>query len=531
MKKLLSLLVLVGVVAGGAAFYTKYLGAPTPSSFRTVPVKRGDLSITISATGTLEPEEVVDVGAQVVGPILNLGPDPRGATDPAFKDKKIDYGSPVDEGTVLAQIDPAVYKANLNQAQATLLRAKCDLGQFNAHRNQAEAEFNRAQKLRAISIKNVSPTGDRLSAMSEPIKAISDSDYDLAKANYEVAKSNVEVGEATVAQAQAALSLSETNLGYTTIKSPVKGTIIDRRVNVGQTVVSSLSVSSLFLIAKDLRKIQVWASVNEADIGRLKVGLPVNFTVDAYPNDVFRGNIAQIRLNATMTQNVVTYTVVIETDNSDMKLLPYLTADLKFEVDSRKDVLLVPNSALRWQPSSADQIAPDARELAESPPRGRGKEASGDRPASTDKGDKGGNPRKPPLSSPPAPPRPARQSQSGSGRSKAHSGSKMATMCGRSGYKSAPPIARSPKLAAPTWPTAPKWSSAKTRIAAAKSPLPIHSLHSLAKAVDKRARPDKAVRVKAVKDKAVKEDKAAAQAKDPRATSCQGSFHGIHPNR
>ncbi len=248
-----------------------------------------------------------------------------------------------------------------------MLRAKSDLGQLVAHRNQAEAEWNRAQKLRAISVSNVvSPTGDRLTALSEPIKAISDSDYDLAKANYEVAKSNVDVGEATVAQAQAALSLAETNLGYTTIKSPVKGTIVDRRVNVGQTVVSSLNAPSLFLIAKDLRQIQVWASVNEADIGRLKVGMPVRFTVDAFPNDVFHGKIAQIRLNATMTQNVVTYTVVVTTENPDLKLLPYLTADVKFEVQDEKDVLLVPNAALRWQPKP-EQIAPDAREAAEQP--------------------------------------------------------------------------------------------------------------------------------------------------------------------
>ncbi len=369
MKKLIFGLIALGVVAGGAAFYTKFLGAAPPNSFRTVPVRRGDLSITIGATGTLEPEEVVDVGAQVVGPILKFGVDPRSQTDPAYKDKRIDYGSPVEEGTVLAQIDPAVYKANLAQAQASLMRAKSDLGQLVAHRNQAEAEWNRAQKLRSISIKNLSPTGDRLDAASQPIKAISDSDYDLAKANFEVAKSNVDVGEATVAQAQAVLNLSETNLGYTTIKSPVKGTIIDRRVNVGQTVVSSLNAPSLFLIAKDLRQIQVWASVNEADIGRLKVGMPVHFTVDAFPNDVFRGKIAQIRLNATMTQNVVTYTVVIATENPDLKLLPYLTADVKFEVNDEKDVLLVPNAALRWQPKP-EQIAPDVHNAAE-PPSGR----------------------------------------------------------------------------------------------------------------------------------------------------------------
>ncbi len=206
MKKLIFGLIALGVVAGGAAFYSKFLGASTPNSFRTVPVRRGDLSVTIGATGTLEPEEVVDVGAQVVGPILKFGMDPRSQTDPAFKDKRIDYGSPVEEGTVLVQIDPAVYKANLAQSQASLLRAKSDLGQLVAHRNQAEAEWNRAQKLRSISIRNLSPTGDRLDAASQPIKAISDSDYDLAKANFEVAKSNVNVGEATVAQRRPCLT-------------------------------------------------------------------------------------------------------------------------------------------------------------------------------------------------------------------------------------------------------------------------------------------------------------------------------------
>lgn len=388
MKKIILPLILVGVVAGGAAFYTKFLGAATPTTYRTAPVKRGDLSITISATGTLEPEEVVDVGAQVMGPILNFGMDPRATTDTAFKDKRIDYGSPVEEGTVLAQIDPAVYKANLNQAQASLLRAKSDVDQLIARRNQLEAEWKRAQKLRSITVSNLSPTGDKLNSLSQPIKAISDSDYDLARANYEVAKSNVEVGEATVAQAQAALSLAETNIGYTTIKSPVKGTIIDRRVNVGQTVVSSLNAPSLFLIAKDLRQIQVWASVNEADIGRLKLGMPASFTVDAFPNDVFHGRIAQIRLNATMTQNVVTYTVVVATENPDMKLLPYLTAEVKFEVDGRKDALLVPNAALRWQPKP-EQIAANVRETLESSSqKSRGKagataEASADNPESS----------------------------------------------------------------------------------------------------------------------------------------------------
>jgi HlyD family secretion protein len=164
--------------------------------------------------------------------------------------------------------------------------------------------------------------------------------------------------------------LANTNLKFTTITSPIDGTILARRVSIGQTVVSSLNAPSLFLIARDLRRMQVWASVNEADIGRLKVGTEVNFRVDAFPNDVFRGEVVQIRLNASMTQNVVTYTVVISTDNSNLKLLPYLSADVKFEVDKRTDALLVPNAALRYQPRAEqmDKVATDAAKAMAKPP-------------------------------------------------------------------------------------------------------------------------------------------------------------------
>ena len=137
--------------------------------------------------------------------------------------------------------------------------------------------------------------------------------------------------------------------------------IIDRRVNVGQTVVSAMSVSSLFLIAKDLRHIQVWASVNEADIGRIHEKMPVTFTVDAYPNEIFHGTVYQIRMNATMTQNVVTYTVVVDTDNSDLRLYPYLTANLSFQVEQHPNVLKVPNGALRWKPRP-QMVAPEYRD-------------------------------------------------------------------------------------------------------------------------------------------------------------------------
>jgi len=337
MKALGILVVVIGLVGGGLFYYSTFLVAEPPPSLRTAPVIRGDLLFTISATGTVEPEEVVDVGAQVAGKISSL---------------KVDYGSVVQEGTVLAQIDDALYKAQVDQARATLQRAKADLLQAQAKLLQAEQELRRAEKLRQITVKGISDT---------PIKAVSESDYDAIVANQRVAKASVAVAEAVIQQAEAALRLAETNLGYTVIKSPVKGVIVDRRVNVGQTVVASLNAPSLFLIAKDLRRMQVWAAVNEADIGRIHTGQPVRFRVDAYPGEEFRGKVAQIRLNATMTQNVVTYTVVVETDNDDLKLRPYLTASLQFEVDLRRHVLQVPNAALRWRPR-AELVAPDARE-------------------------------------------------------------------------------------------------------------------------------------------------------------------------
>lgn len=344
-------LLLIGVASGGAGFYSTYFSSGPTSSFRTVTVKRDDLLSTISATGTVEPEEVVDVGAQVVGRIKSLGLDPN---DPEGK-KTIDYGSAVKENTVLAKIDEAIYKAQVDQADAALVRAKADLEQAKAKLHQADQDWQRAEKLHSIAdIKGIS---------DKPIKAISDSDYDLAKATYEVAKANVDVSAAMINQAEAASKLARTNFDYTVIKSPVDGVIIDRRVNVGQTVVASLNAPSLFLIARDLRKMQVWASVNEADIGKIRLGMPVRFTVDAFSGELFRGKVAQIRLNATMTQNVVTYTVVVAFDNSDLKVLPYLTANVQFELDQRPGVLLVPNAAIRWRPRP-EQMAPEVRETA-----------------------------------------------------------------------------------------------------------------------------------------------------------------------
>lgn len=374
-KAIVTVLLLAGVATyGGWQYY--HLDTRT-NSFRTVQIERGDLVATISATGTIQPEEVIDVGAQVAGQILSFGTDPRNSS------KAIDYGSPVEKGTVLARIDESLYQALVDraqaqveqakaqiesaaaqvaQAEANVQRADADLGQMQAKVYQSERDWNRAKKL-------------------GPTRALADVDFDTIEAAYRTAKATLAVGEATLVQAKAgskdaqanvlkakatlndamaALKNAEINLGYCTVKSPVKGVIVDRRVNVGQTVVSSLNAPSLFLIAKDLKRLQVWASVNEADIGNVHSGQVVTFTVDAYPNRVFKGTVApdQPRLNASMTQNVVTYTVVINTDNSDGKLLPYLTTNLQFEVSRRSGALLVPNSALRWKPN-VKQIAPD----------------------------------------------------------------------------------------------------------------------------------------------------------------------------
>lgn len=326
-------------------------------SFRTTPLKRGDVETTINASGTIEPMEVVDVGAQVAGRIASFGNDIDGKT--------VDYGSVVDENAVLAKIDDSVYaadlavaKAQVEQASAGEASADANLGQMKAKLVQAEAEWKRAESLLAS-------------------KLMAQADYDTDKANYEVAKSDVSVAEAGVAQAkatavqaQAGLEKAQRNLDFCTIRSPVKGVIIDRRVNIGQTVVASLNAPSLFLIARDLTKMQIWVSVNEADVGRIKIGAPATFTCSAFPGRRFEGKVAQVRLNATMTQNIVIYTVVVNTENADKVLLPYLTASVDFLVRKETNALVVPNAALRWSPPSLAVVAPDIRSKFQPDPPG-----------------------------------------------------------------------------------------------------------------------------------------------------------------
>jgi len=320
-----------------AAAWGLWGGDGPEAAYRTAAVERGDLVLSIRATGTVVPEEVIDVGAQVAGQIFLFGQDAEGKT--------VDYGSAVEAGTVLARIDDSLYAADAAQtgariqaARAGLQRAEADLEQARAKRVQAERDWNRARKL-------------------GPSEALAQASYDAYQSGFETSRASVAVAEASILQARAELLQAEAadrrarrNLGYCTITSPVKGIVIDRRVNIGQTVVASLNAPSLFLIAKDLTRMQVWVPVNEADIGRIHPGQRATFTVDAYPGESFDGQVGKIRLNASMTQNVVTYTVEVVTDNASGRLLPYLTANVQFELDHLRDVLLVPATALRWSP-------------------------------------------------------------------------------------------------------------------------------------------------------------------------------------
>lgn len=318
-------------------------------AFTTAVVKRGEVASTIGATGTIEPLEVVDVGAQVEGRISDFGKDKDG--------KQVNFGSTVEQGALLAKIDESVYAADLSVAKAGQLSAAANLEQMKAKLDQAAADWKRQEALFKSQL-------------------ISQSDYDTSKANYEVCKANVAVADSGISQAQAALDKAQRNVDFCTINSPVSGVIIDCRVNVGQTVVASLNAPSLFLIARDLTKMQIWAAVNEADVGRIKAGTPVTFTVDAFPDREFEGVVGKIRLNATMTQNVVLYTVEINIDNPDKLLLPYLTANVHFVLHRENKALLVPNAALRWAPSSPAEIVPEARNVSLSDPPGDTKSES-----------------------------------------------------------------------------------------------------------------------------------------------------------
>ena len=337
-KTLIIVVVIIIIIYGGFVLVKKnFFKSDGKVVFRTETLLKTDVVRTISATGTVEPEELINVGAQVNGRIMKFGTDIDGKT--------VDYGSRVKKGAVLALIDDVIYKSELQQAQASKAQAAAAI--MTAEASIKECAANE------ILAKN---EWERAKSLSEK-KIMSDSETDSARATYLAscaqsakAQASLAQAKAQLANAEAVLIKAERNLEYCSIVSPVDGIIIDRRVSIGQTVVSNQTASSMFLVAKDFKKMQVWVSVNEADVGAVRVGMPVRFSCDAFPNEIFEGTVHRIRLNATLSSNVVTYIVEVNAPNDNLRLLPYLTANVKFIRGERKNVLAVANALLRFQP-------------------------------------------------------------------------------------------------------------------------------------------------------------------------------------
>ncbi|MCJ7703985.1 MAG: efflux RND transporter periplasmic adaptor subunit [Desulfobacterales bacterium] len=347
-KYLVPVVIFLAILFAGGYFLYPMIGPKGPNQkFRTVKVERGEISSIVTATGTINPVITVLVGSQVSGTIKAL---------------HADFNSRVGEGEVIAQIDPAIFEAQVEQGRANLLNAQANLLNAQANLQNAQANLSKAE----VTVEDTKRTLDRNRELAEK-KMIAQATLDTAQANYdtavaqregskaqmESAKSQIESAKAQVEQARAGLKVADTNLKYTTIRSPVNGIVISRNVDVGQTVAASLQAPTLFMIAKDLTRMQVDTNVSEADIGRVAKDQDATFTVDAYPERTFRGKVSEIR-NAPITiQNVVTYDVVIQVDNSDLRLKPGMTANVSVQIEHKGNILKIPNSALRFRPESA----------------------------------------------------------------------------------------------------------------------------------------------------------------------------------
>jgi HlyD family secretion protein len=346
-KYLIGIVIVILILAGG--FFWRQLSGQNGSNqkFRLAKVERGEVSLVVTATGTINPVINVLVGSQVSGTIKAL---------------YADFNSQVKEGQVIAQIDPAIFQAQVEQGRANVLNAQANLQNGQANLENAKANLTKAD----VAVLDAERTLDRNRTLVEK-KVIAQATMDTAQTNYdtavaqrdvakaqvESAKSQIESFKAQVEQTKAGLRVAETNLRYTTIRSPVNGTVISRNVDVGQTVAASLQAPTLFTIAKNLAEMQVDSNVSEADVGRIAVGQDATFTVDAYPERTFRGKVSEIRNAPIIVQNVVTYDVVVVVSNKDLKLKPGMTANVSVMIAHREGVLKIPNAALRFRPESA----------------------------------------------------------------------------------------------------------------------------------------------------------------------------------
>lgn len=307
---LIVLVILIAVIA-----LTIIISSSKEQKFKTAKVQRGEIVQTVRATGNVNPVTTIMIGTRVSGTVVAI---------------YVDYNSKVKKGQLIAQIDPTPFENELRQSEAELSNARASLLKAEITLKDAERTLKRKQELFRRELISKSELEDAESA------------YNTAVAQYEIALAQVK-------RAEAGLNQAKTNLGYTRIISPVDGVIIAKNVEVGQTVAASFQTPTLFTVAPDLTKMQIDTNVDEADIAKIRIGMEATFTVDSYPDRRFRGTVSQIRLSPTITQNVVTYNVVISVDNSELLLRPGMTANVTFTVQSKKDVLKIPNGALRFR--------------------------------------------------------------------------------------------------------------------------------------------------------------------------------------
>jgi len=337
MKKSGRWLILAGVVVIIGLFVAFGLNRSAQAQHFTAKVERGEIDDVVEATGTINAVITVQVGSQVSGSIAKLNAD---------------FNSRVHKGDVVALIDPALFKGALLQATADLENAKANLVAARANLEKAKAGMvqTRADYDRAIGL-------TRDGVMSQQQLDLAKSNFDSAKASVGAADANVTQAQAQVSQKDAAVAVAQTNLDYTVIRSPIDGTVVARNVDVGQTVAASLQAPTIFTIAQDLTKMWVYAKTDESDVGNIKIGKPVSFKVDAFPKDTFHGVVSQVRMNATTVQSVVTYDTIIEFANPELKLFPGMTAYVTIPVDTVKNAMKLPNTALRYKPPmSAEEI-------------------------------------------------------------------------------------------------------------------------------------------------------------------------------
>src|SRR6187200_1489740 len=335
MRKILLILAAVAVIAAGAYGYYRYTQKPVAPTITTARITRGVLAETVGATGTLQAVTTVQVGTQVSGTIQELNAD---------------FNSLVRKGQVLARLDPSLIQSQIEQARANLIRAEADLERLRVSLDDARTKLTRAREL-----------SDK--------KLIAQTELEAAEIAVRSAEAQLRSQQAGVTQSQASLQQNQVNLQHTVIESPIDGLVISRNVDVGQTVAASMSAPTLFVLAADLTEMQVIASLDESDVGRIRPKQSVRFRVDAYPNAEFLGSVTQIRLQPTTIQNVVTYQTVIDVPNPDLRLKPGMTANVHIEIARRGNVLRVPNTALRFRPTTAIFAAVGQTP----PPMGRGR--------------------------------------------------------------------------------------------------------------------------------------------------------------